>query len=108
MTRNSWPLIVCPVWWLKEWKYVSHRYPSSQFILYTGDTDAAPEEILAKAKERFNIVVPFPVEFVYLHKRKWVEASSYPQYFTLLGHSLGSIYLGFEALFKFVPGNKIL
>jgi alpha-1,2-mannosyltransferase len=84
----------------------SHRYPNSQFILYTGDTDA-PEEILARTKQLFNIVLPYPVEFVYLHRRKFVEEGSYP-YFTLLGQSLGSIYLGLEALFKFVPGNKIL
>jgi len=73
--------------------------------LYTGDTDASPEEILGKAKERFNITLPYAVEFVYLHKRKWVETHYYP-YFTLLGQSLGSIYLGMEALSKFVPGNN--
>ena len=42
------------------------------------------------------------MEFVFLERRKWVEASPYP-YFTLLGQSLGSLVLGFEALMKFVP-----
>ena len=33
------------------------------------------------------------VRFIYLYKRKWVEAVMYPR-FTLLGQSLGSLYLG--------------
>ena len=33
------------------------------------------------------------LEFVYLHRRRWVEAEMYP-YLTLLGQSLGSIWLG--------------
>jgi len=33
------------------------------------------------------------LEFVYLHRRKWVEAEMYP-YLTLLGQSLGSVWLG--------------
>jgi alpha-1,2-mannosyltransferase len=42
------------------------------------------------------------LRFVYLHQRKWVEASRYP-FFTLLGQSLGSVVLGLEALIKFTP-----
>ena len=33
------------------------------------------------------------IEFVYLHRRKWVEAEMWPM-FTLLGQSLGSVFLG--------------
>lgn len=33
------------------------------------------------------------LEFVYLHRRRWVEAEMFP-HFTLLGQSLGSIWLG--------------
>ncbi len=33
------------------------------------------------------------LEFVYLHKREYVEAKMYP-YFTMLGQSLGSLILG--------------
>jgi alpha-1,2-mannosyltransferase len=40
--------------------------------------------------------------FVYLTRRKWVEDSRYPV-MTLLGQSLGSMILGFEALLKFQP-----
>ena len=39
---------------------------------------------------------------MYLNKRKWVEAKPYP-FLTLLGQSLGSLVLGLEALWKFVP-----
>lgn len=42
------------------------------------------------------------IDFVFLRRRRWVEAASYP-YFTMLGQSLGSVVLGFEALSSFVP-----
>lgn len=71
-------------------------------MIYTGDTDATPDEIVARARERFNIILPGRVEFVYLFYRGWVEAVKYP-YFTLLGQSIGSVLLGLEALFSFVP-----
>ena len=75
-------------------------------MIYTGDTDASGDEILAKAQQRFNIELPHPespyLQFIFLQRRQWVEASPYP-YFTLLGQSLGSIVLGMEAIFQFVP-----
>ncbi|XP_059171882.1 GDP-Man:Man(3)GlcNAc(2)-PP-Dol alpha-1,2-mannosyltransferase-like [Physella acuta] len=81
---------------------IQKRYPAVQCVIFTGDTGASPEEILDRARQRFNIVLPQRVEFVYLHYRSWVEAVKYP-YFTLLGQSIGSVFLGFEALFSFVP-----
>jgi len=42
------------------------------------------------------------LEFVYLHKRSYVEAKMYP-YFTMLGQSLGSLILGIEALSNCAP-----
>lgn len=91
---------------VKEWLVclVHFRYPDSQFVVYTGDTNASPEEVFANVKERFNIVLPDPVELVYLHKRKWVEPMYY-RFFTLFGQAFGSMYLGLEALMKFVPGK---
>ena len=41
-------------------------------------------------------------QVVYLNKRKWIEASTYPR-FTMIGQSLGSVYLAWEALNKFTP-----
>ena len=73
-------------------------------IIYTGDLDSRPDQIINRAKQRFNIELPIVenVSFVYLHRRKWVEAYMYP-YFTLLGQSLGSIWLGIEAMENTIP-----
>ncbi len=71
-------------------------------VVYTGDTDATGEEILQRAQERFNMTLPGKIDFIFLNRRKWVEAKPYP-YFTLLGQSLGSVLLGWEALMKCVP-----
>lgn len=71
-------------------------------MVYTGDTDATADEIITRARQRFNVVIPEKVEFVYLKNRVWVEAVKYP-YFTLLGQSIGSVVLGLEALMAFVP-----
>ncbi|KAH9523177.1 asparagine-linked glycosylation protein [Bulinus truncatus] len=81
---------------------VQKRYPNIQCVVYTGDIDASSAEILDRARQRFNIVLPEQVEFIYLHCRSWVEAVKYP-YFTLLGQSIGSVFLGLEALSAFVP-----
>ena len=34
------------------------RYPAARIFVYTGDTDAAPDMILAKARDRFNMQIP--------------------------------------------------
>lgn len=79
------------------------RYNKVKIIVYTGDVEATPLKILAKAKNSFNIVVDAKrIEFVYLNYRKWVEAEKYP-YFTLLGQSIGSMLMGLEALIKYPP-----
>jgi hypothetical protein len=41
-------------------------------------------------------------QVVHLNKRKWIEASTYP-HFTMIGQSLGSVYLAWEALTNFTP-----
>lgn len=81
---------------------VSAAYPNVKIAIYTGDLDVSPDEIIKRAKQRFNIILPNNLEFIYLHRRRWVEAENYP-YFTLLGQSLGSIVLGMEALRLFQP-----
>jgi len=82
---------------------VQTRYPAVKILVYTGDTDAAPDMIIGKARDRFNMQIPNTnLEFVYLHKRRYVEAQYYP-HFTMLGQSLGSIVLGVEALLSHVP-----
>ena len=71
--------------------------------IYTGDTEATPKQILSKCRNNFNITIdPKKVEFIFLKRRNWVQAERYPC-FTLLGQSLGSIILAFEAILKFQP-----
>lgn len=79
------------------------RYEGIRICLYTGDKDATPKQILSKCRNNFNIhVASDRLEFVFLNQRKWVEAEKYP-ILTMLGQSIGSIVLGFEALLKFQP-----
>uniref|UniRef100_A0A3B4AG97 GDP-Man:Man(3)GlcNAc(2)-PP-Dol alpha-1,2-mannosyltransferase n=1 Tax=Periophthalmus magnuspinnatus TaxID=409849 RepID=A0A3B4AG97_9GOBI len=80
----------------------SFLYPDVSFVVYTGDQGVTPEQIIEGARRRFNITLPRGVSFVFLSLRVLVEAGSYP-HFTLLGQSLGSMFLGWEALTSFVP-----
>ncbi|KAG0221978.1 asparagine-linked glycosylation protein [Actinomortierella wolfii] len=82
---------------------IQERYPRVVSLVYTGDTDASKEEIIAKVKARFNIELDSNMlEIQYLKKRKWVEDSQWPR-FTLLGQSFGSMLLAWEALNSVVP-----
>ncbi|KAM0748153.1 UDP-Glycosyltransferase/glycogen phosphorylase [Meredithblackwellia eburnea MCA 4105] len=66
-------------------------------VVYTGD-DVAKDAMIAKVKNRFGIALdPATIEFITLKKRYLVEDNAWPR-FTLLGQSLGSIGLAFEAL----------
>ncbi|KAM4608748.1 GDP-Man:Man(3)GlcNAc(2)-PP-Dol alpha-1,2-mannosyltransferase-like [Polymixia lowei] len=81
---------------------LQNRYPNVSFVVYTGDQEVTGEQILEGARQRFNITLPRPVTFIFLRHRALVEASSYA-HFTLLGQSMGSMFLGWEALTSFVP-----
>lgn len=81
---------------------LQNEHSHLKFVVYTGDQDVSGEDIMRRARERFNITLPRPVMFVFLKKRQWVEASPYP-FFTLLGQSIGSMLLGWEALVRFNP-----
>lgn len=55
------------------------------------------------AKARFDITLaPDSLHFVFLESRRLVEDNAWPR-FTLVGQSLGSMYLAWEAMSKFVP-----
>ena len=55
-------------------KVTQTRYPAVKIVIYTGDTDAAPDMILAKARDRFNMnISDNNLSFVYLHKRRSVR-----------------------------------
>ncbi|XP_014556939.1 glycosyltransferase family 4 protein [Bipolaris victoriae FI3] len=79
------------------------RWPKSTCIVYTGDHDVDKAEILKRVKDRFNIqLYPPTVHFLYLTTRDWVLASRWPR-FTLLGQSLGSLVLAYDAFSLLVP-----
>ncbi|KAJ3764017.1 mannosyltransferase [Lentinula raphanica] len=72
-------------------------------VVYSGDTDVTKEDIISKVKARFDIALdPKALDFVFLNSRKVVEDSTW-KYFTLLGQSLGSMYLAWEAMSKLIP-----
>ncbi|KAG9308815.1 mannosyltransferase [Chiua virens] len=72
-------------------------------VVYSGDTDASKQEIIDKVKARFAInLEPSALHFVFLTSRHLVEDSRWPR-FTILGQSLGSMYLVWEAMSKFIP-----
>ncbi|MCL7050062.1 hypothetical protein MKW94_025427, partial [Papaver nudicaule] len=71
-------------------------------IIYTGDHDASPESLLARAIDRFGVKLLQPPQVVHLYKRKWIEERTYPR-FTMVGQSFGSVYLCWEALSKHTP-----
>lgn len=81
---------------------IQTKYPDVSIVVYTGDLEAHPLQILDRTEKVFNYKIKDNIKFVYLHRRKWVEPTMYP-YFTLLGQSLGSIWLGIEALNSCVP-----
>jgi len=81
---------------------IQQRHPHVDVVVYTGDTDATPDDILALAAKRLNTSLPRPVTFVYLRARTLVEARWYPVC-TLLGQSVGSVVLGIEAMWRYLP-----
>ncbi|XP_058463028.1 GDP-Man:Man(3)GlcNAc(2)-PP-Dol alpha-1,2-mannosyltransferase isoform X1 [Malaya genurostris] len=82
---------------------LQNKYDGIKLFIYTGDLEVTGEEILNKAERTFNLRLDRgTINFVYLKKRKWVEAKRYP-YFTLLGQSLGSMIMALEALLSLQP-----
>eukprot|EP01128_Nolandella_sp_AFSM9_P000742 TRINITY_DN10870_c0_g1_i1.p1 TRINITY_DN10870_c0_g1~~TRINITY_DN10870_c0_g1_i1.p1 ORF type:complete len:475 (+),score=74.19 TRINITY_DN10870_c0_g1_i1:3-1427(+) len=72
-------------------------------VIYSGDQNITGTEILKNAYTTFGIEVqPEMVRFVFLRSRFLVEASLWPR-FTILGQSVGSFFLGLEALLWCCP-----
>ncbi|TAQ83417.1 hypothetical protein B7494_g8259 [Chlorociboria aeruginascens] len=79
------------------------RWPNAKCVVYTGDHDVDKSTILARVENRFNIHLhPPTITFLYLTTRSWVLASTWP-HFTLLGQSIGSIVLAYDAFSLLVP-----
>ncbi|CAL1374752.1 unnamed protein product [Linum trigynum] len=83
-------------------KAIQEEIPDLDCIVYTGDHDASPQSLAARATDRFGVQLLRAPKAVHLYKRKWVEESTYPR-FTMIGQSLGSILLSWEALSSFTP-----
>ena len=97
------------------------RWPKAICVVYTGDHDSSKSTIIERVKvlltlhnhsrerplttlqSRFDIDLHAPtLVFLYLEKREWVVADSFP-HFTLLLQSLGSIIVTHEALALLTP-----
>lgn len=74
-------------------------------LIYTGDVDIKPEDILSRVARHFDISVDpaaLPVSFVYLRRRRLLDARLYPV-LTMLAQSLASMVLAGEALCRGTP-----
>jgi alpha-1,2-mannosyltransferase len=102
-------------------RIVQKKYPHVMSVVYTGDRDATKEIILSRVEVCFFLVILSPcltfelsqnrfsirldpdrIVFLYLSTRHYVAASTWPR-FTLLGQSLGSLILAWDAFNLLVP-----
>ncbi|KAI1199377.1 glycosyltransferase family 4 protein [Nemania serpens] len=79
------------------------RWPKAKIVVYTGDHDVSKDEMLSRVQNTFSIAIhPPTIHFLYLSTRHWVLASTWP-HATLLGQSLGSLVMGWDAFSLLVP-----
>ncbi|KAL2795889.1 hypothetical protein BJX66DRAFT_324422 [Aspergillus keveii] len=79
------------------------RWPKAICAIYTGDIDVTKTAMLERVQNRFNINLHAPtIELLYLSTRKYVQSTMYP-YMTLLGQSLGSLIVAYDALTLVAP-----
>ncbi|KAL6538757.1 asparagine-linked glycosylation protein [Orobanche gracilis] len=83
-------------------KAVQEEFPDLECVIYTGDHGASPKSLAARSIDCFGVKLIHTVKVVHLYKRKWVEETTYPR-FTMIGQSLGSVYLSWEALCLLTP-----
>ncbi|KAF5738445.1 GDP-Man:Man(3)GlcNAc(2)-PP-Dol alpha-1 2-mannosyltransferase [Tripterygium wilfordii] len=83
-------------------KAIQEERPDLDIVVYTGDHDASPQSLITRANDRFGVRLLSTPMVVHLYKRKWIEETTYP-HFTMIGQSLGSVYLSWEALCNLTP-----
>lgn len=74
-------------------------------LVYTGDRDFSPEQILSGVSRQFKISIEptaLPISFVYLRGRWLLGANLYP-IFTMLAQSVASMLVASEALARATP-----
>lgn len=80
-----------------------HAHPNVMCVVYTGDLNVDQEQIVLRTKDAFGIELdPSRLHIIHLLKRHLVSPESWPR-FTLIGQSLGSIPLVFEAINDLAP-----
>ena len=100
-------------------KATQDRWPQAICVVYTGDAASKPEILehvkvrqyisfyLVTGADRFQKLFNTNLDssrifFLYLSTRQYVESCKYP-YFTLLGQSLGSLVVAYDAFSLLVP-----
>ncbi|KAL8711589.1 MAG: hypothetical protein Q9220_003999 [cf. Caloplaca sp. 1 TL-2023] len=79
------------------------RWPKAVCAVYTGDRDVGKEDVVQSVEHRFNIKLHSPtITFLYLSTRHYVLSSTWP-HFTLLGQSIGSLILAYDAFSLLIP-----
>lgn len=79
------------------------RWPKAICAIYTGDANVGKAAMLERVETRFNIKLHAPtVVLLYLSTRKYVDSNRYP-HLTLLGQSLGSLVVAYDAFNLLVP-----
>lgn len=77
--------------------------PNTICAIYTGDLTVTKSEMISKVKQRFDIDLdPFALILIPLKTRSLVEPTRWP-HFTLIGQSLGSMILAYEAITQLIP-----
>lgn len=79
------------------------RWPKATCVVYSGDHEVDRHAMIQKASSSFGISLnPATLHISYLSTRHLVLANTYP-YFTLLGQSLGSLALAYDAFSLITP-----
>src|SRR3989338_2758982 len=82
---------------------VQEKHPELDCVVYVARTEGLSwETIQERAQSRFNVRLKQKVGCVWLTQQRWVQPAPYPR-LTILGQSLGSVWLCLEALFTLVP-----
>lgn len=88
------------------WQSISalqKRYDFARCVVYTKyDPAMSSNDIVTKVQERFSIFLKERVQFVELKWVKLAEPSCWRR-LTILGQSLGAVFVGLEALLRFKP-----